>query len=60
MVDVDYKDDSGEFEVNGINIVVIHGDNRISDEKKLFDSESTINNTKYKLILRYINNSSFS
>lgn len=52
ILDVDYKDDSGEFEVNGVNVVVIHGDNRIVDEKKLFDSESTINNTKYKLILR--------
>ena len=52
ILDVDYKDDSGEFEVNGVNVVAIHGDNRTVNEKKLFDSESTINNTKYKLILR--------
>jgi len=50
--DIDYVDDSAYFKINGMNVKVIHGDNRISDKKKLFDSESTMDNTEYKLILR--------
>ena len=52
VIDTDFLDDSGEFEVNGMNVKVIHGDNRIRDKKKMFDSESTIENTKYDLYLR--------
>jgi len=50
--DIDYIDDSAYFEINGMNVKVIHGDNRVSDKKKLFDSESSMDNTEYKLILR--------
>lgn len=52
VIDIDFLDDSGEFEVNGLNVKVIHGDNRVRDKKKMFDSESTIENTKYDLYLR--------
>lgn len=52
IIDIDFLDDSGEFEVNGLNVKVIHGDNRVRDKKKMFDSESTIENTKYDLYLR--------
>lgn len=50
--DIDYKDDSANFKVNGMNVKVIHGDNRVSDKKKLFDSESTMDDIEYKLVLR--------
>lgn len=38
--DTDYKDDSCEFEINGLKFLAIHGDNRVSNGKKLFDSEN--------------------
>ena len=50
--EVDYKDDSATFNVNGINIKALHGDNRVYDEKKLFDGECSMDNIKYSLILR--------
>lgn len=52
IIETDYKDDSSEFEVNGMNMKVIHGDNRTRDKKKLFDAESTMSNTQYKVIFR--------
>lgn len=40
VIDIDYVDDSCEFEINGLKFLAIHGDNRVSDCKKLFDSEN--------------------
>lgn len=40
IIDTDYVDDSCEFEINGLKFLAIHGDNRVSDSKKLFDSEN--------------------
>lgn len=39
ICEIDQIDDSCEFEVNGVKFLAIHGDNRVSDCKKLFDSE---------------------
>lgn len=50
--ETDYKDDSAEFEINKLKVKVIHGDNRPSDKKKLFDGEATMNDGRYDLILR--------
>ena len=52
ILDVDYKDDSAVFKLCGKKIKVIHGDNRVSDDKKLFDGEATMDDDKYYLILR--------
>jgi hypothetical protein len=49
--DIDFKDDSATFNVNGLNVKVIHGDNRPNDKKKMFDSESTMDECKYELVL---------
>lgn len=51
FLDVDYIDDSCIFEVNGIKVKGIHGDNRVSDKKKLYDSERTLDDEKYDLIM---------
>ena len=40
VVEIDEIDDSCEFEVNGLKFLVTHGDNRVADCKKLFDSEN--------------------
>ena len=40
VLDVDYKDDSCYFDVFNTRILAIHGDNRVADAKKLFDSEN--------------------
>lgn len=40
IVDIDYMDDSCTFEVNGLKFLAIHGDNRVAECKKLFDSEN--------------------
>lgn len=51
--EVDYKDDSAYFNIDGLNILAIHGDNRPSEPKKLFDSENSMNlNKPVNLILR--------
>ena len=51
--EVDYKDDSAYFNLDGLNILAIHGDNRPSEPKKLFDSENSMNfNNPVNLILR--------
>lgn len=51
--EVDYKDDSAYFNINGLNVVCIHGDNRIQSAKSLFDSENTLeSNRSVDLILR--------
>ena len=50
--DIDYKDDSVAFKVNGLNIKALHGDNRVSEPKKLFDAECSMDNINYSLILR--------
>lgn len=52
VFDTDFKDDSCVFEINGMNIKAIHGDNRITDKKKMFDAESTMDSIDYKIILR--------
>ena len=51
VLDIDYIDDSCVFEVNGLKIKALHGDNRTSDIKKLFDSESSIDGVVYDLIM---------
>lgn len=50
--DTDYKDNSSEFEINGMVFKAIHGDNRVDKNKKLYDSEHTITDSKYKAIFR--------
>ena len=50
--EVDYKDDSAVFELCGKKIKVIHGDNRVSESKKLFDGEATMDRQEYYIILR--------
>lgn len=50
--EVDYMDDTATFRINGLNVKVLHGDNRVGESKKLFDAESSMDNTKYDLILR--------
>lgn len=51
--ETDYKDDSCYFNIDGLNVVALHGDNRPSEDKKLFDSENTLeNNRNVDLILR--------
>ena len=50
--DTDYKDNSSEFEINGMLFKVIHGDNRVDKNKKLYDSEYSITDNKYKAIFR--------
>lgn len=52
VLDIDYKDDSAVFELCGKKIKVIHGDNRVTDSKKLYDSETSMDNEQYYLILR--------
>lgn len=51
VLDIDYVDDSCVFEVNGLKVKALHGDNRTSDTKKLFDSESSIDGVVYDLIM---------
>lgn len=51
VLDIDYIDDSCVFEVNGLKIKALHGDNRTSDIKKLFDSESSMDGVVYDLIM---------
>lgn len=50
--DIDYRDDSVAFKVNGLNIKALHGDNRVGEAKKLFDAECSMDNVDYSLILR--------
>lgn len=50
--EVDYKDDSAVFELCGKKIKVVHGDNRVSESKKLFDGEATMDGEEYYIILR--------
>lgn len=52
LLDVDYIDDSCIFEVNGLKVKAIHGDGRAVDSKKLYDSEATIEDERFDLILR--------
>lgn len=52
ILDVDFKDDSSVFNINEMRVKVIHGDNRVSDKKKLYDGEATMDDSKYDLILR--------
>lgn len=40
VIEIDYADDSCYFDVNGVKFLAIHGDNRVADSKKLYDSES--------------------
>lgn len=51
FLDVDYIDDTCLFEVNGLKVKGIHGDNRVGDKKKLFDSETTIDDENLDLIM---------
>lgn len=51
LIETDYKDDTSILNINGLNIKVMHGDNRPNDCKKVFDSEQTMDNEKYDLIL---------
>lgn len=39
VLDVDYKDDSCYFNIFNTKFLAIHGDNRVVDAKRLFDSE---------------------
>ena len=50
--DTNYKDNSSEFEINGMLFKAIHGDNRVDKNKKLYDSEYFITDNKYKAIFR--------
>lgn len=50
--DIDYKDDSVAFTINNTKIKAFHGDNRVMEEKKLYDSECSIDHIEYDLILR--------
>lgn len=50
--EVDYMDDTATFKINGLNVKVLHGDNRVGESKKLFDAESSMDNIRYDLILR--------
>lgn len=52
ILDVDFRDDSAIFEVNGMNFKAIHGDNRPREKKKLYDSETTMDSQIYKIIFR--------
>ena len=52
ILDVDFRDDSAIFEVNGMNFKTIHGDNRPREKKKLYDSETTMDSQIYKIIFR--------
>ena len=50
--DIDYIDDTVSFNINGLNIKLLHGDNRTNDKKKLYDSEATMDDCRYDLIIR--------
>lgn len=50
--DIDYTDDSVSFNVNNLKIKLLHGDNRSSDKKKLYDAEVSMDESKYDLIIR--------
>lgn len=50
--DTDYKDDSCVFNVNNLSFKAIHGDNRVRESKKLYDSEMSMDNSRYDCILR--------
>lgn len=52
ILECDYKDDSSVFEINGMNVKVVHGDNKPFKDKQLIDGESSVDKTDYKLILR--------
>ena len=51
LLKTDYKDDTSIFNINGLNVKIMHGDNRPHDTKKVFDSEQSMDNEKYDLIL---------
>lgn len=52
VLDIDEKDDSCVFDVNGLLFKVLHGDNRVGDGKKLFDGECSMDEKKYSVIMR--------
>lgn len=49
--DIDYIDDSGVFEWCNKKYKVLHGDNRMTDRKKLYDSECSMDNCRYEAII---------
>ena len=51
VLEIDYKDDTCVFEINGMKFKAMHGDNRVGDKKKLYDGEQSMDESKYKAIL---------
>lgn len=51
VLDVNYIDDSATFKWCGKKYKVLHGDNRVADKKKLYDSECSIDNCQYEGII---------
>jgi hypothetical protein len=52
VCDIDFKEDSAEFDL-GFGIVKIkHGDKSPKEPKKFYDSEVSMNNIKYSLLVR--------
>lgn len=52
ICDIDFKEDKAEFDLGFGTILVKHGDKSPKDDKKLYDSECSMNNTKYVLIIK--------
>lgn len=50
--DIDFKDDSIAFKVDEFRVKLLHGDNRTNDKKRLYDSEASMDDCRYDLIIR--------
>lgn len=52
VCDIDFKEDCGEFDLGFGVIKVKHGDKSPKEDKKFYDSEVSMNNTKYSMLIR--------
>ena len=52
ILDIDYVSDSHKFRINGLTIKCFHGDKSPKENKKLFDTETSLEGEKIDLIIR--------
>lgn len=50
--DIDYKEDCAVFDINGFKVKVLHGDKSPNNTKKLYDSEASMDDCRYDLIIQ--------
>jgi hypothetical protein len=52
VCDIDFKEDCGEFDLGFGIIKVKHGDKSSKEDKKFYDTETSMNNVKYAMLIR--------